>query len=226
MTLIVILPGSDGTGDLLREFVAALGKLRTLVIAYPADQVLSYEQLAEFIRPKLPTTEPYYLLGESFGGPLAILLAAAQCGSCAGVILCASFVRYPATLRRALAPLFPPMPVSLIPLGIMSWFLLGRWSTPVLRAQLARALASVSPAAMRARVRAALYINVAAQTNAIRVPLLYLQATHDRIVPNSAGRAIAGALPQTRLVQVVGPHFLLQVAPQACAAEVRRFVGC
>ena len=224
MTRLVILPGTDGTGVLLREFVAALGDLDSLVISYPAGRILGYEQLAEFVRPQLPTSEPYFLLGESFGGPLAILLAA-QSSLCVGVILCASFARYSSPLR-ALAPLVALVPIRVIPLRVMSWFLLGRWSTPSLRAQLAHALSNVLPSVLRARILAALQVNATPQLQAIGVPLLYLQASHDRIVQASVGRGIASSLPRATLAQVSGPHLLLQVAPQASAAEVRRHVGC
>jgi len=43
VTRLVILPGTDGTGVLLREFVAALGDLDSLVISYPAGRILGYE---------------------------------------------------------------------------------------------------------------------------------------------------------------------------------------
>jgi pimeloyl-ACP methyl ester carboxylesterase len=225
VTRLVILPGTDGTGALLGEFLAALGDLNSLVLSYPTDRCLGYEQLAEFIHPQLPA-EPYFLLGESFGGPLAVLLASAEGSLCAGIILCASFARAPVWLLRAFAPLTALLPVRRMPPRVMSWFLLGPWSTPNLRAQLAGALALVSPSVVRARLRAALQVNVSRQLNALGVPLLYLQASHDRIIPASVGRGIIASVPHATLVRVTGPHFLLQVAPQACAAEVRRFVGC
>ena len=223
MTRLVVLPGTDGTGALLHEFVAALDGLESIVVSYPSDRALEYEQLAEFVRPQLPTSEPYVLLGESFGGPLAILLAAQS--SCAGVILCASFARY-ASWLRLFAPLAALLPIRLIPLPVISWFLLGRWSSPNLLVRLSRVLGSASPSVLRTRVRAALQVNVMSQLKALSVPVLYLQASHDRIVPASIGRGIAASLPQAVLAQVAGPHFLLQAAPQVCAAEVRRFVGC
>ncbi|MCL2309858.1 MAG: lysophospholipase [Proteobacteria bacterium] len=225
MTRLVILPGTDGTGALLGEFVAALGDLKSFVVSYPTDQILDYEQLVDLIQPQLPPSGPYFLLGESFGGPLAVLLAADQRSSCAGVILCASFARYASPLR-ALAPLASFVPVARIPACVMSWFLLGWWSTPRLQIQLTNALNQVSPTVLRARIRAALRINVMPQLKTLNMPLLYLQASHDRIIPASSGRNIAASVPSAILTRVTGPHFLLQAAPQACATEVRRFIGC
>ncbi|MGQ0798894.1 MAG: serine aminopeptidase domain-containing protein [Pseudomarimonas sp.] len=51
----------------------------------------------------LPRSEPYFLLGESFGGPLAIALAARQPRGLLGLVLCASFARYPIESLRAAA---------------------------------------------------------------------------------------------------------------------------
>jgi pimeloyl-[acyl-carrier protein] methyl ester esterase len=225
VALLVILPGTDGTGALLNEFVSALGDLPTTVIVYPKDRALGYEQLVEFVLPQLPASEPYFLLGESFGGPLAISLARAHQGPLAGVVLCASFARYPVLLPRALAPLAVFAPTRIVPISIISWFLLGKWSTPGRQASLAHTLASVSPAVLRARLLAALRVDVSSYLPELKVPLLYLQASHDRIVPLSAGNAVISAAPRASLQQVVGPHFLLQAAPVLCAQAVRRFAG-
>jgi len=223
---LVILPGTDGTGALLGDFVALLGDLNPLVITYPTQEPLGYEQLAEVIRPQLPTTEPYYLLGESFGGPLAILLAAGESKSPAGLILCASFARYPMFLPRALAPLAVATPIRLVPNSTLSWFLFGHWSSPSLQAKLSLALASVSAETLRARIRAALHVDVTSHLSKLAVPVLYLQATHDRVVPAAAGKAVLAATARASLKQVCGPHFLLQAAPDACAREIHAFLGC
>jgi pimeloyl-ACP methyl ester carboxylesterase len=226
MPRLIILPGADGTGFLLKDFVSALGDLSTTVIVYPNDRALSYEQLVEFVRPQLPASEKYFLLGESFGGPLAILLAHAHRDQVAGVVLCASFARYPATMLRALAPLAAFAPIRIAPLSLTSWFLLGNWSTSTLRSNLAHALSSVSTAALRSRLVAALQVDVSSCLPEIKVPLLYLQASHDRVVPESAGNATAAAMPHASIEQIQGPHFLLQAAPIPCAQCIRRFLGC
>ena len=66
MAALVLLPGMDGGGALFAGFIAALGDgITPLVVSYPADQVLSYEGLADFARKQLRGGQPYVLLGES-----------------------------------------------------------------------------------------------------------------------------------------------------------------
>lgn len=224
VTRLVILRGLDGGGMPLEAFVAALGEVSGHIIRYRGERVLDDGQLLGAIAPQLPTGGPYFVLGESFGGPLALALAAADRARVEGVILCASFTRHPCGPLRALAGLARWVPVRRLPLPVLSWVLLGRWSTPTLRAELARAIGSVAPRVLRARVQAALRVEADATLSSLDVPILYLQAAHDRVVAAAAARRIAAVARRACVKQVAGPHFLLQVAPAACAREVRRFI--
>ncbi|HEX2836088.1 MAG TPA: hypothetical protein VHW00_23995 [Thermoanaerobaculia bacterium] len=94
MITLLLLPGLDGTGTLFGEFIAALPPhIAPVVIRYPTDEALSYEELLAFIEERLPEGT-FAVLGESFSGPLAIELAA-KSPRVRAVILCASFVRSP-----------------------------------------------------------------------------------------------------------------------------------
>ncbi|MGO4780317.1 alpha/beta hydrolase, partial [Lysobacter sp. 2RAB21] len=67
----IVLPGMDGTGALLDDFIAAMApRFATSVIAYPRDRALGYDELVVFARSRLPLDAPYLLLGESFSGPI------------------------------------------------------------------------------------------------------------------------------------------------------------
>jgi pimeloyl-ACP methyl ester carboxylesterase len=221
-TRLVILPGIDGTAFLREEFVRSVNDLNPVVVSYPEDLPQDYPRLADAALSQLPQNEPYYLLGESFGGPLAILLA--QREGCVGLILSASFYRYTSHLR-ALAPLSNLLSPNLLPSSLVSWFLLGEWATPLLRSQVSDALAKVSSHTLRARMQASLRVDLSAELRALRTPLLYMQASKDRIVPASVGRGLANASTLATLIQIPGPHLLLQVAPNACATEIRQFVS-
>lgn len=226
MPRLVVLPGMDGTGLLLRDFVASLGAdFPVTVLTYPAAEPLNYAELEARLLPTLPTSEPFFLLGESFGGPLAVALAAKQPAGLLGLVLCASFVRYPVSGLRTAAFLSRFAPTHAAPSFALSWLLLGQWGTPALRKSLAVSLAAVSAAALRARLESALRIDVSGLLQSIKVPLLYLRASSDRVVPRSAGATILSSSPQARLVEQTGPHFLLQASPVACAQLVRRFAG-
>jgi pimeloyl-ACP methyl ester carboxylesterase len=56
------------------------------------------------------------------------------------------------------------------------------------------------------------------------MPLLYLQARHDRVVPPAAAALVARLAPQTRIVDIDAPHCLLQAAPEAAAEAIIGFM--
>ena len=58
----------------------------------------------------------------------------------------------------------------------------------------------------------------------VPVPVLYLRALHDRVVPRSAWRHVARTRPATHCIALPAPHFLLQVEPLRAAQAIRAFV--
>jgi pimeloyl-[acyl-carrier protein] methyl ester esterase len=222
---LVLLPGMDGSGDLFAGFIAALGdRITPLVLSYPADQILSYEGLADFARKQLPDDQPYVLLGESFSGPVAIALAAERPPGLRGLILCCTFARNPVPLFRHCASLISFLPVSSRLSGLALPFLLGHHATPALRQALRSALDRLQPAVLRARMRAVLAVDYTAQLCKVAVPVLYLQAAQDRVVPRASACLIASLLPSVSVVAIPGPHLLLQAAPVQAASAVRQFL--
>jgi surfactin synthase thioesterase subunit len=76
---LVLLPGLDGTGELFEPFLKALpSSLTSQVVSYPTEQYLTYKELVSLVQRVLPHKEPFVLLGESFGGPLSIEVAASS----------------------------------------------------------------------------------------------------------------------------------------------------
>lgn len=225
MTCLVLLPGMDGTGSLFSDFAATLGDgIKTVVIAYPATQALGYAQLETLVRDQLPRDEPYVLLGESFSGPIAISIAANAAPNMASIILSCSFAANPRPSLACLNPFIPLLP-GLRSTALISPLLLGASATPRLKRQLATALTTVSPNVIRARLRAILGVDVTEKLRRVRVPLLYLRATHDRLVPEQAGQLITACAPRARIEAIQGPHMLLQAAPSAAADVVSKFMS-
>ena len=226
MTTLVLLPGLDGTGLLLKEFAASFGpEVEVIAVPYPDDPAFGYAELEEFARAALPSDRPFFLLGESFSGPITISIAASAPPNLLGVILCCSFAKNPVPLLSLARPLVGVFPVKALPLGLSSILVLGRFSTPERRATLASALAQVSTATLQARVKAALSIDVSQLLAAITVPLLYLRAIEDCVVLPSSATNIASLASDCRVIKFVAPHFLLQVLPIATASTVGEFMA-
>jgi pimeloyl-ACP methyl ester carboxylesterase len=222
MIRLVLLPGMDGTGELFHPFADAV-EVKTQIVRYPTCRALDYRGLESLVSSELPSDEPYVLLGESFSGPIALSIAARRPPLLRGVILCCSFAKNP---RPGVAPLrglvnwLPDRP----PLAPLHWFLAGRFGTPELREALDRSLSQVSPAALRARMTAVIGVNLGPMLASISVPLLYLRATEDRVVPAKASEVILQEVPRAEVVDLVAPHFLLQAVPKEAAAAVNQFV--
>jgi pimeloyl-[acyl-carrier protein] methyl ester esterase len=225
MTALVVLPGLDGTTEMLPAFIAAARPAFTSVaaIAYPRDQVLGYAELEAFARSALPTRVPFVLLGESFSGPVALAIAADPPPGLVGLVLSTTFSQSPVPWLSPFAALARFAPVRGVPVPVLSWWLLGRWATPELESLLRAALSSVAPAVLRSRAASALRANATARLGAIPVPVLCLRATEDRLLSPVASARILAAVPRVSVVDIAGPHLLLQAAPEACAQAVAEF---
>ncbi|MDQ8033707.1 MAG: alpha/beta fold hydrolase [Bordetella sp.] len=225
MATLVLLPGMDGTGSLFAPFVHALGPaLRSVVLRYPVTGPQSYERLTEFVDQALPAAGPLVLLGESFSGPIAVTLAARHPTRVAGLVLCCTFLRNPRALAAPLMRLAARLPLPAPPAFVAARALLGDAQTPALRAALKAALAEVPAAVLRARLGEVARVDVSAAARRVAVPTLYLRATRDRLVRATAADEVRAAIPGAAVVDVDGPHCLLQAAPQATASAVAGFV--
>ena len=114
---------------------------------------------------------------------------------------------------------------NFVPSAVTNWFLLGRFSTDRLRSALARALAQVSAATLRTRLAAVRAVDVSAQLAKLRVPVLYLRATEDRIVPAPASALVLRLLPSASIIELEAPHSMLQASPAEAARHVKEFAG-
>lgn len=223
MTTVVLLPGMDGTGELFRFLIPHLPtSLDALVVRYPTDQPLGYEELAEHVLAKLPPEGPVVILGESFSGPVAISLAARR-PPLALVLVC-SFVRSPWPTLRPLRSLMRWLPSPNRFARPLASGLLGRKPDPAVRVAFTAALSAVDTAVVRHRAKQALGADVEAALARVRCPVLYVRATNDRVVPPRCADDVVRFAPQAKVVSIEGPHLLLQTRPEACAGAIADWV--
>jgi pimeloyl-ACP methyl ester carboxylesterase len=165
----------------------------------------------------------FVVVGESFSGPLALMLAARRPPGLRGVVLCASFVRFPLPVPQRWLGVFQPWVFRFRPHRLISWVLLGRHRRGELGRLLGEAVRSVSGEAMAARARAVMGLDVTAELRACPVPVLYLRAREDRVVRRGCWRAVQAARPDAEVAELSGPHLLLQAAPSEAAAVIASF---
>jgi pimeloyl-[acyl-carrier protein] methyl ester esterase len=225
MIELVVLPGLDGTATLLSEFksasMASFSSVTT--VSYPPDKALNYAELELIARSALPKDKPFVLLGESFSGPIALSIAANPPPGLVGLVLSATFANNPVALLKPFASLTRFAPIRAFPVSVLSWFLLGSWVTPELKAALQEALYSVAPSVLRTRAAESLRADVTSSLSSISVPVLYLRAAHDRLILPGSGDRILLAIPHAKHINIPGPHLLLQAAPVLCAKAVSDF---
>lgn len=215
---VIVLPGLGGTGSLLKSFCDALpAEYAARELSYD-DGLTAYDDVVAHVQAQLPG-EDHVIVAESFSGPVAITLAAQGIPGLRGIVCVATFARRPRYIPQVAVSLarFVPLTSRLfVFLGMP--FLMGRWGTPAFRKEFAALLAPIPKTILLGRIRAVAEVNVTDALDRVRVPVLYLQASRDRLVPRKAGRDFAD-------VQVVdGPHFLLQANPADAATAVAAFL--
>lgn len=228
ITTTLLLPGLDGTGVLLREFAAALPvSLSPQIISYPPREPLGYAELQEFVERHLPGRGRFALIGESFSGPLALRLAARAPRGLAGVVLAASFVQNPVTWIPPRASLMVGSWLFRLPKP--KWFLrrylVGTDSPPELVAGVWSAIQQVSPRVMAARVREVMRVDVRHELRHCPVPILFLGATHDRIVKPRQVGDLRSVQPAIEIEMLDAPHLVLERCPQQAAQVVAGFLS-
>ncbi|MEW1781435.1 alpha/beta hydrolase [Arthrobacter sp. NPDC080086] len=224
---LVLLPGMDGTGRLFQPLLAEMGKgIVPKVLTYPESEPLTYEALIPRIQAALQAIDgPYVVLGESFSGPLAIEIAASCPPGMRGLILCCTFARNPHPRLRPLRSALSLLPFNVAITSIGSRLLFGRFFTQPLHRLFLEAVATVTPAVFRKRLRSVLEVDVTGKLAAVQVPLLYLQGAQDNVVPRSAAVLIQQIRPDTKLVEMDAPHCLLQAVPRDAACAIDEFVA-
>jgi pimeloyl-ACP methyl ester carboxylesterase len=101
--------------------------------------------------------------------------------------------------------------------------LVGSDASFALLSAVAKSISSVKPKVLSARLHAVLDCNAREKLTQVLVPILYLQATQDRLIPMSSVDEILRIKPQTDVTAIDGPHLLFQRKPLQTAEVVARF---
>ncbi len=204
---------------MFERFVAATPSAFSVrVQPLPSDRPRSYRDLVDALLPLLPA-EPFALVAESFSGPLAILLAN-RCSQACAVVLCASFIRPPLPQLLARAPDFlwrRPPPRLLLQLVMTG-------GDHGLASRVRDTVAPLDRAVLRARVAAALTVDVTEDLQRLTQPLLYLRAERDRVVPARCATDIRTAKPSAQISSLSAPHLILQTRPRESWSLIAPFL--
>ena len=224
MATLMILPGLDGTDVFFRPFMAALPpSIRPIAIPYPQSG-RSYEDLLPLVRRPIAESGPCYVLGSSFSGPLALMLARENPDNVRGLILAATFLRSPRRrwMRLRFAMVGPVVWTVRAARRVPVW-MLRRRQDPLRRAK-AETWARVSARVLAARARAVVDVDVREVIRGCRQPMLCIAFDADRVVPPANAEEILRLSPSAQLVVLPGRHLAMHLDPDPLAAAVARFI--
>ncbi len=158
---LLLLPGMDGTGRLFAPLLACLPpSLTAITVSYPLDKPLGYDGLLTLVEEAARGLDDFLVVGESFSGPLALMLASRNPPGIRGVVLCASFVRFPLSIPEQWRGMVRPWMFRIQPTWLISLVLLGRHAWGPVGRLLRESIRSVSPEALGARAAAVAGVDV------------------------------------------------------------------
>lgn len=200
--------------------------MNVITLAFPSQQFLPYSELVSWLDDIVPKNKPYALLGESYGSPLAVKFAATRPVNLVGLVLVVGFISNPVRkwgflprlLSRRLFFQFRPPDFAL------EYFLAGAGAPKSLILAVNRATASVSPTVLAKRARAVIECDATKEIRQVKVPLLFLQASEDRLVGKDCLDEIKRLHPETISISIHAPHLLLQREPRIAAQAITQFL--
>jgi len=223
----VFLPGLDGTGLLLEPVVASLpSEIRSTLVRYPSDLKGCYQDYAGAAGMDLDTEAPAVVIAESFSGPVAVRLAAANPGVKA-IVLSGSFISHPRA--KSLRNLLPLLAIGLRLNRTSHLFirlLLAGMDAPKELIQIvAEAARRVPVKVLVHRLGLALSCDESQAFAKLTIPVLALIGDSDRLVPASYSAALMEIQPRLILRSFPTSHLILERKTEEAIACISHFLA-
>ena len=223
---IVLLPGLDGTGELFAPLIDCFPeRINPVVFSYPRNRCKNYEELKEIVMPSLPRDQPFFLLGESFSGPLSVMIAHDNPEGLMGLILCATFIKNPFILLPSWMKIVSAGFIyRLWPFLISFRAKIGGTRYREIAGIALNAIKSVSPDVIAHRVKSILSVNVESELEECSCPVLYLMAGRDNLIKRHNYDGINNLKRDVELAVVDTFHFVLQLEPEKSGEVLLKFM--
>lgn len=221
----VLMPGLHGTKGFFQHFIArAPSAYRVHPLCYPIDEKATYQTLCSWVCGQLDALSGrFVLIGESFSGPLSLLVAQQFGSRIQAVVLVATFVMPP---RLAWC--------RYLPLSLLFHLIIppSRWGAQVLRhliswpllGSVTEELRVAHPGVWGFRLRECLTVDARSALKECAAPVLYLRARRDILVPASAQNIVLETKSTVQAVEMNTSHFLLQERPDEAWKRITEFL--
>ena len=224
MAEYVLLPGLDGTGDLFDPLISVIPSSNGVTrMAYDREVPHSIPSYADQVLSVANGLDDKVVVAESFSS--LVLLELLRRGTRPrAAVFCAGFADSPRPflLRASMwLPMAAIMRIKLRPLALRM-ACLGMAASDSLVEHTRQVISSVNPEVLAYRLRQV----ATAQAPNLRmpeVPILYLRAINDRLVPARSADWFRRNVRGLQVQELVGPHFLLQANPVESWDAIRCF---
>jgi pimeloyl-ACP methyl ester carboxylesterase len=225
---IVLVPGMDGTGELFYRQVPLLEKSYSVATYALREDATSMEVLADDLRQVIEQAAPRekraIVMGESFGGTVALSTALLYPKHVSALVVLNSFPYFAPQFRLRLAI----AGVSVVPWGAMS---LVRHATSLFmhsrhthRDELKKFLeltARTTRAGYRNRLTILKTYDVRERLREIQCPTLFLAAEYDHLIPSVAqARLMAERMPSATVRVLSGHGHVCLIAPDLDVSSI------
>jgi pimeloyl-ACP methyl ester carboxylesterase len=220
---LVLVPGMDGTGRLFYRQVPLLARTHRVATYQLREDATSMavlvDDLAAVIRAVSPGGAPAVVVGESFGGTVALSAALSRPDLVAALVVLNSFPYFVPRWRLRLAIFaLQRVPFPWQAMGAIRRLTAFRMHSPhTHRAELRRFLVLTSGTTRPgylARLRVLLAYDVRDRLREIRAPTLFLASDRDHLVPSvQQGREMAALVPDATFRVLAGHGHICLIAP-------------
>lgn len=218
---VILVPGMDGTGLLFYRQVPLLARSYRVITYALRDTAATMDvlvsDLARIIDTVAPTERRAIIVGESFGGALALSFALAKPEQVSRLVILNSFPYFAPQRRLRLAA---------VGLGALPWGAMGlvrrltafRLHSPHTHRQEIDRFMELTARASRGgyinRLKLLMQYDVRHRLHELRAPTLFLAADRDHLVPSVAqARYMAARVPGSMLRVLEGHGHICLIAP-------------
>lgn len=225
---LVLVPGMDGTGQLFYRQVPLLARsFRTATYALrndaPTMETL-VDDLGSIVNAVAPETRRAIIVGESFGGTLAMSFALARREQVSALVVLNSFPYFAPRVRLRLAR----YGLALIPWGVMGLIRRAtafRLHSAHTHRDEVRRFMELTAAASRAgylnRLELLMSYDLRHRLHELRSPTLFLAAEQDHLVPSVEQAQLMAALVPNAVLRVLPGHgHICLIAPDVDLADI------